>query len=279
MGDSRQRERAEQLRRMHHEARPLVLPNVWDAASAAIVAGAGFGAVATTSSGVAAALGYPDGQRINRAMLIEVIARIARVVACPVTADIEAGYGDSVAEVLATVRAVIGAGAVGFNIEDSRAWQGGEMVELGEQVALLRALRQEADSTDVPYVINARVDVFLRGGPDLPAQVAEAVRRGNAYLEAGADCVYPIGTLRRETIAELVQEIAGPVNVLGGPGGPGIAELAAMGVARVSLGGRLLSALLGHLRVMAREILEQGTYDRMTAGGAAPVRLESLFGS
>ncbi|HEV2239383.1 MAG TPA: isocitrate lyase/phosphoenolpyruvate mutase family protein, partial [Ktedonobacterales bacterium] len=253
---------------------------VWDAASAAVVAGAGVGAIATTSSGMAAAVGYPDGQRIGRDMLVAAVARITRVVACPVTVDIEAGYGDSVAEVAETVRAVIGAGAVGFNIEDSRPVQEGTLVDLSQQVELIRALRDLAGSLGVPYVINARVDVFLRGGSaDPAARIAEAVRRGNAYLAAGADCVYPIGALDHATIAAVVGGTTGPVNILGGPGAPTIPELAQLGVARVSLGGRVLSALLGHLRGIAREILEQGTYDQMTAGGVAPVGLSSLYSS
>jgi 2-methylisocitrate lyase-like PEP mutase family enzyme len=274
---AQQREQAERLQRLHHETRPLVLPNVWDAASAAIVAGAGFEAVATTSSGVAAALGFPDGQRISRAMLVEAIARIARVVVCPVTADIEAGYGDTMAEVLDTVRALILAGAVGFNIEDSRPQQEGALVDVARQVELIQALRQLAGSMDVPFVVNARVDVFLRGHADLPAQIAEAVARSNAYLEAGADCVYPIGTLDRATIAALTAQIKGPVNILGGPGAPTIADLAALGVARVSLGGRLMSALLGHLRAIARDLYGQGTYARITEAGAPLVGLSTLF--
>jgi 2-methylisocitrate lyase-like PEP mutase family enzyme len=153
------------------------------------------------------------------------------------------------------------------------------LVEVGEQVALLRALRQLAADLDVPYVINARVDVFLRGGADRRAQISEGVRRGNVYLEAGADCVYPIGTLDLATITEMVHGIMGPVNILGGPDSPTIPELAELGVARVSLGGRLLSALLGHLRAIARDLYEHGTYDRMTAEGATPVRLSTLFGS
>ncbi|HYM28081.1 MAG TPA: isocitrate lyase/phosphoenolpyruvate mutase family protein, partial [Steroidobacteraceae bacterium] len=137
---------------------------------------------------------------------------------------------------------------------------------------------QLAESLGVPFVINARVDVFLRAHADLPAQITEAVARGNAYLAAGADCVYPIGTLDRATIAALTAQIAGPVNILGGPGAPTIADLAALGVARVSLGGRLMSALLGHLRAVVRDLNERGTYDRMMEPAAPPVGLSSLFG-
>ncbi len=272
-----QRERAVRLRQMHRAGQPLVLPNVWDAASARIVEGAGFGAIATTSSGVATALGYPDGERIGRDLLIEVTARIIRAVACPVTADIEAGYGDATAEVLDTVRRVIEAGAVGFNIEDSRPRLNHHLVDLDEQVALIQALRQLAATMDVPFVINARVDVFLHGSGELPVRIAEGVRRGNAYLAAGADCVYPIGTLDRDSVAALVAGIAGPVNMLGGPGSLTIPQLAALGVARVSLGGRVMSALLGHLRAVAREVLEQGTYTLMSATTLSGAEFGHLF--
>ena len=155
-----QKEKAAQFRRFHHEAPLLVLPNVWDAASARIVAQAGFPAIATTSSGVAAALGYSDGQQISRDMMIDAIARITRVVECPVTADIEAGYGNSIEEVLQTVKAVITTGVVGINIEDSLKQQEKALVDISYQVELIKALRELATSIDVPFVINARVDVF-----------------------------------------------------------------------------------------------------------------------
>src|SRR5258707_4647595 len=162
MSSTVQKERAAQFRQFHHSAPLLVLPNIWDAASARIVEQAGFRAVATTSSGVATALGYRDGQQISKDLLIEVLARITRVVACPVTADIEAGYGNSTEEVLQTVKAVIATGVVGINIEDSLIHQKTALADLSYQVELIKALRELATSIDVPFVINARVDVFLR---------------------------------------------------------------------------------------------------------------------
>src|SRR5579859_3462793 len=182
MSTSAQKDRATHLRQLHHGAGPLVLPNAWDAASARIIAQAGFPAIATTSSGVAAALGYPDGQRISRAMLVEATSRITRVVDCPVTADIEAGYGATIDEVLQTVRAVIATGAVGFNIEDARADQEHALVDIAYQVELIRALRELATALDVPFVINARVDVFLLGIGEPETRFAHAVQRANAYL-------------------------------------------------------------------------------------------------
>src|SRR5215469_9101717 len=176
-----QKERAAQFRQFHHSAPLLVLPNVWDAASARIIEQAGFRAIATTSSGVAAALGYRDGQHISRDMLVEALARITRVVECPVTADIEAGYGNSIEEVLQTVKAVIATGVVGINIEDSLIHQEKALADLSYQVELIKALRDLATSIDVPFVINARVDVFLLAIGEPESRFAHAVQRADAF--------------------------------------------------------------------------------------------------
>src|SRR6266571_2169181 len=157
MNSSIQKEKAKQFWRFHHGAPLLVLPNVWDTASARIIEQAGFRAIATTSSGVAAALGYRDGQHMSREMMIEAIARITRVVECPVTADIEAGYGNSIEEVLQTVKAVIMTGAVGINIEDSLKQHEKALADIAYQVELIKALRELATSMDVPFVLFQRI--------------------------------------------------------------------------------------------------------------------------
>lgn len=272
-----QRERAEQFRQLHHEPPMLILPNVWDAASARIVAQAGARAIATTSSGVAAALGYPDGQVIGRGLLVEVASRIVRVVSCPVTVDIEAGYGNTIDDVVQTVRAVIGTGAVGFNIEDSRPQDETGLVDLAEQVKLITTLRELAAELDVPFVINARTDTYLLGIGSPESRYDETVRRANAYLDAGADCVYPIGRLGLDVIGELVHNIAGPVNILGGPPSPPLASLAELGVARVSLGGGLMTAMLGQVRAMARDVLTGGDYTRMATDALSGAEFRTLF--
>jgi len=254
-----------------------VLPNVWDTASARIIEQAGFRAIATTSSGVAAALGYRDGQHMSREMMIEAIARITRVVECPVTADIEAGYGNSIEEVLQTVKAVIMTGAVGINIEDSPKQQEKALVDIAYQVELIKALRELATSMDVPFVINARVDVFLLAIGEPESRFEHAVQRANAYLQAGADCIYPIGLLDRTLIADLVKAINGPINMLGGPPGPSLPELAQLGVARVSLAGGLIRSALGHIRAIAQELLESGTYTRMNTEALSGSEFRTLF--
>ena len=272
-----QKVRAEQFRRFHHEAPLLVLPNIWDAASARIVEQAGFRAIATTSSGVATALGYSDGQHISRDMLVEALARITRVVECPVTADIEAGYGRSIEEVLQTIKAVIMTGAVGINIEDSLKQQEKALVDIAYQVELIKALRELATSMDVPFVINARVDVFLLAIGEPQSRFEHTVQRANAYLQAGADCIYPIGILDRSLIADLVKAINGPINILGGPPGPPLPDLAQLGVARVSLAGNLMRSVLGHLRAIVQELHESGTYTKMNAEALSGAEFRSLF--
>ncbi len=277
MSSKIQKERAAQFRRFHHEAPLLVLPNVWDAASACIVEQAGFRAIATTSSGVAAALGYSDGQHISRDMLIEAIARITRVVECPVTADIEAGYGNSIEEVLQTVKAVITTGVVGINIEDSLKQQEKALADASYQVELIKALRELATSMDMPLVLNARVDVFLLAIGEPESRFEHALQRANAYLQAGADCIYPIGILDRNMIANLVKDIDGPINILGGPPAPTLPELAQLGVARVSLAGGLMRSVLGHLRTIAQELREHGTYASMNTKALSSSDFRSLF--
>lgn len=276
-----QRERAERFRALHDRragAPMLVLPNIWDAASARIIELAGFPAVATTSSGMAAALGYPDGQRMSRQTMLDAIARITRVVGCPVSADFEAGYGDSLAERVESVEAVIATGVVGFNIEDTLPGQHGTLAEIAAQAELIAALRALATRLGVPFVINARVDVFLHGAGQPEERFDAAVERANVYLQAGADCVYPIGWLDAETIGRLVTAIDGPINIMGGGQGPALPELARLGVARVSLAGGVMRAALGHIRAIARELLASGGYDTLTREALTGAEMGALFG-
>jgi 2-methylisocitrate lyase-like PEP mutase family enzyme len=277
MASENQKQKAAQFGKMHNGPSILILPNAWDAASARILEQAGFSAIATTSSGVAAALGYPDGQRISRDMLVEVVAHIARVVECPITVDIEAGFGNTIGEVLETVRAVIAAGAVGINIEDSTKGQEHSLVDVSFQIELLNAVRELALSMDIPLVINARIDVFLLKIGDPSTRFAEAVRRGNAYRQAGADCLFPITLSDASTIANLVQAINAPINILAGPMAPTISELAQLGVARVSFGSAMMSASLARLRHIANELLEQSTYTSMVEEMLSGAEFRSLF--
>ncbi|MEH0938921.1 isocitrate lyase/PEP mutase family protein [Micromonospora psammae] len=251
-----QHRRAELLRSLHVPGRPLVLVNVWDAASARIVAAAGAPAIATTSAGVAWSLGAPDGDRLGRDAAVDLVGRVVAAVPSPVTADIESGYGDTPDEVARTVRAVIGAGAVGVNVEDARHDGAGPLREVEDQCARLAAVRAAADETGVPLFVNARVDTFLRG----VGGVEETVARARAYLSAGADGVFVPGVVAPDVIAALVEAVPAPLNVLVGPGAPPVAELAGLGVARVSLGSSVAEAAYAVARRAADEAYATGTY-------------------
>lgn len=254
----RLRRKAESLRALHVGDRPLVLANAWDAASARVFEEAGFPAVATTSAGIAYAWGFADGEHIKRKQMLEAVRRIAAAVSVPVTADLEAGYGPGAKAVARTVRELVAVGAVGLNLEDARGRSRRVLLAAPVHAERVFAARAAGAELGVPVVINARTDVF-HFGPASPGRVAEAIQRGNTYLDAGADSVFVPFVGDRETIAELVRGIRGPVNILATPGTPSVAELWALGVRRISVGSGIARAALGLARRAARELRDQGT--------------------
>ncbi|MFI1363849.1 isocitrate lyase/phosphoenolpyruvate mutase family protein [Streptomyces griseochromogenes] len=252
------------FRALHVPGRPLVLPNAWDPVSAAVVAEAGAPAVATTSAGLAWALGAADGDRLDRDRALDAVARIVDAVpGIPVSADIEGGYAEDAAGVADTVRAVVVAGAVGVNIEDARHEAGGAPLRcVAEQAERIAAARAVADRAGVPLFINARIDTFLRGA----GGVEPTLERAAAFLAAGADGIFVPGAVDPETVKALVAGVDGPLNVMVGPGAPSVAELAALGVARISAGAGLAQAAHALVRRAARELLREGTYGALAGG-------------
>jgi 2-methylisocitrate lyase-like PEP mutase family enzyme len=242
---------AELLRSLHEGPQPLVLPNAWDVASAQAVERAGARAIATTSSGAAATLGYPDGEAMPADEMLWLISRIAESVSVPVTADMEGGYGLPADEL---VDQLLAAGAVGLNLEDTDRGSGG-LVPPDVQAGRIAAVRRAAGEAGVPIVINARIDSFLRGGGALEERLEDATARGRAYLAAGADCVYPITLDDADAIGRFVQAVDGPVNILLRPGSPSPAELSDLGVRRVSVGGGLWRHAMGATERIARDLL------------------------
>jgi 2-methylisocitrate lyase-like PEP mutase family enzyme len=247
------------LRDLHRPGHPVVLPNVWDAGSARIVAAAGFAAVGTSSAAVAESMGYRDGEAAPVEEILDAVARIVRAVSVPVTVDFERGYGLPPAQLVERLAA---SGAVGCNLEDSlpstRA-----LVDAHEQADFLAAVRDSARAATVDLVINARIDVFLddvfldgveSGAHTTTARLDEAIRRARLYVSAGADCVYPIRMTSAGDIRAIVDETGARVNILGAPGAPEIAELAALGVARVSFGAGIYRAAIQHVREIVAEI-------------------------
>lgn len=253
-----QREQAELFRSYHRAPPVLVLPNVWDVASAVVVARTpGSRAIATTSAGVAWSRGYPDGEVIPRDQMLEEVRRIAAAVEVPVTADLEGGYGDP-AE---TARLAIEAGAVGLNLEDGIGEA--ELRPVDEQVEVIREVVAAGAKAGVPLVVNARSDALLAGAGTQEEQLGTTIGRLNTYLEAGAECGYAIGARDPAAIGRLTSEVRGPVSIFAWPGWPTIPELEHLGVARVSVATGAARAAYALVGAIAEELFTSGTYERL----------------
>src|SRR5580658_6655162 len=259
-----QAEKAEKLRKLHQGPRLLALPNAWDVVSARILEEVGHPAIATSSAAVAFSLGYPDGQRISRGEMLEAVARIARAVRVPVTADLESGYGKTPDEIADFTKAMIAAGAVGLNFEDITGDDESSHVELPLQVKKIRAIRETAAGLGVPVVINARTDVYLLPIGPAGTRLERTVERLRAYREAGADCLFAPGVCDREIIQKLVKAVGAPLNILASQGCPSLDELEKMGVARVSAGSSAMRAAMGAFQRVAKDWLAHGSYDSLT---------------
>jgi len=261
-----QKEKAELFLKFHHDKEILVLLNSWDIASSKIIEASGYKAIATTSMGIAASLGYPDCQIIKLSEMIEVITGIANNIKAPITVDIESGYGNNLNEIIDSVKKIIATGIVGINIEDSIDLNP-NLIDVMEFCERISAIRSLSDSQGFHLVINARTDSFYTSSGSPSEKLAESIKRGNKYREAGADCIFVMPVWEKETIATLVKEINAPINILSNPGigagilPPSVRELQDLGVARLSLGSGLMKATLALIKKVADELSEKGTYN------------------
>lgn len=256
------RERAERFVALHREG-CFLLPNAWDQGSARVLEAAGFGALATTSAGVAFSLGRPDHDffagredgRVDRDAMVRRVGEIAGAVAVPVSADLEDGYGEAPEQVAATISMALSAGAAGGNIEDFTGERDRPLYDLALGVDRIQAAR--AALAGEPFVLVGRTDALLVGG-----SVEDCLRRANAYLAAGADCAFIPGASDAATIGTLVRGLDGPLNVVMGLSGNALSmrELAELGVRRVTVGGSIARAMYGHLLRAARELFAHGTF-------------------
>ena len=277
MRNSNQAEKAERFRKLHHGPRILILPNIWDVASARVVEEAGYPAVATTSAGVANALGYADGERISRLEMLSIVARIAAAVSVPVTADMEGGYGKRPEDMVETARELMASGAIGMNLEDARDEDPTTLADLSLQTEKIKALKETSASLGVNLVLNARTDIYLAGVGEPATRFKRTVERLRAYREAGADCLFAPGVKDAETIAKLVKEVNGPLNILAVASTPPIKELERLGVARVSCGSGPMRATLGLLRRIVKQIRDEGSFSLMTEGAIPYAEANQLF--
>ena len=265
MVSSIQKEKAELFLKYHQDKEILVLLNSWDIGSSKLIEASGYKAVATTSMGIAASLGYPDCQVIQLSEMIGAITGIVNAVQVPVTVDIEAGYGNNLTEIIDSVKKIIATGIVGINIEDSIDLNPIliDEMEFCERISAIRAL---SDSLGFHLVINARTDSFYTSLGTQKEKLSESIKRGNKYREAGADCIFIQPVWEKETISTLVKEINAPINILANPKAgeglpPSVSELQDLGVARLSLGSSLMKATLALIKKVADELSEKGSYN------------------
>ena len=250
----------ERFRDLHASPQTFLMPNSWDPGSACMLAAAGFQCLATTSAGISYSLGQPDYEGcVSRSEMIDRIHLIAAAVDLPVSADLEAGFGASPEDVAETIRLAIQAGVVGGNIEDLSGDPRKPLFDIGLSAERIRAAREAADRSGIPFTLTARTDCYLAG---VPSPFAEAVRRARLFREMGADCLFVPGLNDAETIASLVREVDGPINVVMGLTGTAftVSQLGSLGVRRVSIGGSLARSALGLIRRAAQEMREHGSF-------------------
>jgi 2-methylisocitrate lyase-like PEP mutase family enzyme len=253
--------KSRRLRELVHDPRILVMPGAYDVLSALLFEQMGFKAIQGTSGGIAAVFGYPDGEVMSRDHFVEVSGIFAAAVSVPFNADGERGYGDE-NEVKTTVRALVARGVAGMNLEDSAGAKPGSargLAPLSEQLRKIAAIMESKRALGSEFFLNARVDAFHVVTDEPKKALDEGIRRGNAYAEAGGDCIFYLNLHAREIIGTVVKEVKAPISILAGPQSPSVSELQDLGVARVSYGSAFLKAAIGGARRLAQEILERGT--------------------
>jgi 2-methylisocitrate lyase-like PEP mutase family enzyme len=269
---STQAERAAGFLELHHAGRPLLLPNPWDQGSARLLTSLGFRALATTSSGFAATLGRLDGQ-VTRDEALEHASLIAGATALPVSADLENGFAEDPAGVAETINRAIAAGLSGCSIEDFTRNPDAPIYDIGHAAERIAAAAEAAHRGSVHLVLTARAENYLHGHPDLEDTIA----RLRAYQEAGADVLFAPGLTMPDEIRQVVESVERPVNVVTRIGLPMVAELASLGVRRISVGQAFAFAGLGAVVEAARELREEGTYGFMELAGTGGTAARSAF--
>ena len=259
------------FRKLHHEPNLLILPNVWDAGSARVFEDAGAKAVATTSAGMAWALGYQDGNVLPTDKLAAIVARITKVISIPLSVDFEGGYTDNPKEIAKKLKPIIEAGAVGINIEDG---EGKPELLAGK----IEQARKTADSAGVKLFINARTDIYLNDSESPEKQIQETIARAALYRDAGADGIFVPGLCEVGAVKAIVPEVKMPLNVMAWPGLPAANQLSKLGVRRLSSGQTITQVLWKHAADLAKNFLETGDSQPLTENSMGYSKLQGLFG-
>ena len=271
-----QPEKGNLLHMLHHNGKLLVLPNIWDPLGAALLESLGYAAVATASASIALSNGYQDGENIPFKELLEVLKKVVRSVQIPVTADIESGYTKSNAELKENIKMLLDVGIAGINFEDTNK-DDKTIISIEAQCEKLSVIRNTASEMGVPLFINARTDVYLQAN-DLPDQekLAETIRRGKAYKDAGADGFYPIFLKEETAMKSIVKEVGLPVNILILPGIPDFKELQDLGITRVSLGPGFLKIAINAMKNTAEKLLHNEGMQEVTDNPVTSAYLNTL---
>jgi 2-methylisocitrate lyase-like PEP mutase family enzyme len=253
--------KSRRLRELVRAPQILIMPGAYDVLSALLFEQMGFKAIQGTSGGIAASLGYPDGEVMSRGLFLDVSGKLAAAVSVPFNADAERGYGEE-NEVSVTVRELVARGVAGMNLEDGAgAKPGGRrgLVELPEQLRKIAAVVETKRALRSEFFLNARVDAFHVMTEEPKKALDEGIRRGNAYAEAGGDCIFYLNLHARDIIGTVAKEVKAPISILAGPQSPSVSELQDLGVARVSYGSAFLKAAIGAARRLAQEVVDKGT--------------------
>jgi 2-methylisocitrate lyase-like PEP mutase family enzyme len=261
--------KSRKLRELVRAPEILIMPGAYDVLSARLFETMGFKAIQGTSGGIAAAMGYADGEVMSRDLFVEVSGNLATAVTVPFNADGERGYGDEDG-VGDTVRALVARGVAGMNLEDGAAKGRGGLVELDQQLRKVKAVIKTKRELESEFFLNARVDAFHVITDDPKKALDEAIRRGNAYAEAGGDCIFYLNLHSSGTIGRVAKEVKAPISILAGPQSPSIKELQDLGVARVSYGSGFMKAAITGTKRLAQEILEKGTCNMLKEGIQTP---------
>ncbi|MGF9769464.1 isocitrate lyase/PEP mutase family protein [Bacillus albus] len=246
----------------HHDSSILILPNAWDVMSAKIYEDLNYKAIGTTSAGIAASLGYGDGEQLPFESMLDVIRKITQSVSIPVSADIESGYGETIEEILENVRKIIDSGVVGINLEDSKKNHTCSLDDTSYQQKKIESIKNVSISERMPLFINARTDAYIFNSNN--NRVEETMKRAQAYKDAGADGIFIPGLAQKEHIQMFTKEIDLPLNVLIHDSTPSISDLECLNISRISFGSGAYRATISTLRKLASEVIKKGGYGIIT---------------
>ena len=261
--------KSRRLRELVRAPEILIMPGAYDVLSALLFQQLGFQAIQGTSGGIAAALGYPDGEVISRELFVDISGKFAESVTVPFNADGEKGYGDE-QSIAITVRGLVARGVAGMNLEDSTQKGGSGLVELAQQLRKIKTLMDTKQELGSEFFLNARVDAFHVILDNPKKALDEAISRGNAYAQAGGDCIFYLNLHSADVIGTVAKEVKAPISILAGPQSPSVSELQDLGVARVSYGSGFTKAAISGAKKLAQEILEQGTCNLLKEGMQTP---------